>query len=116
MTTIRQDEETGIWSAAAVVTVGPALEEQLGGILGLPMSFVVDRQGRVVQTHIGWVSPGLYEGRTSAGGAAARRRYAFLSGSAHRLVSYDSPLKSGPQVCSNPGSAVSPVASTSRFT
>ena len=44
-----------------VAIVGPELEEQFGGILGLPTSFVVDRQGRVVQTHIGWVSPGLYE-------------------------------------------------------
>jgi thiol-disulfide isomerase/thioredoxin len=44
-----------------IAQVGPELEAQFGGILGLPTSFVVDRQGRVVQTHIGWVSPSIYE-------------------------------------------------------
>lgn len=44
-----------------IAQVGPELEAEFGGILGLPTSFVVDRQGRVVQTHIGWVSPSIYE-------------------------------------------------------
>jgi thiol-disulfide isomerase/thioredoxin len=44
-----------------IAQVGPELEAEFGGILGLPTSFVVNRQGRVVQTHIGWVSPGIYE-------------------------------------------------------
>jgi thiol-disulfide isomerase/thioredoxin len=49
-----------------IAIVGPELEAQFGGILGLPTSFVVDRQGRVVQTHIGWVSPDLYEDEVRA--------------------------------------------------
>jgi cytochrome c biogenesis protein CcmG, thiol:disulfide interchange protein DsbE len=44
------------------VGVAPAeLRAQYGGIPGLPTSFVLDTQGRVVQKHVGLRDPALYE-------------------------------------------------------
>ncbi|MGH9159162.1 MAG: TlpA family protein disulfide reductase [Vicinamibacteraceae bacterium] len=34
---------------------------QFGGVFGLPTSFIVDAEGRLVQRHIGLVSPAIYE-------------------------------------------------------
>jgi thiol-disulfide isomerase/thioredoxin len=44
-----------------VAIVGPEIEQKFGGILGLPTSFVVDTQGRVVQKHIGLRDPAIYD-------------------------------------------------------
>ncbi len=39
----------------------PELEQKFGGVMGLPTSFLVDTNGRVVQKHIGLRNPALYE-------------------------------------------------------
>ena len=39
----------------------PEVETKFGGILGLPTTFLVDTRGRVVQKHIGFANPELYE-------------------------------------------------------
>jgi thiol-disulfide isomerase/thioredoxin len=44
-----------------VAIVGDGVAAQFGGVFGLPTSFIVDPEGRVVQRHIGLVSPDLYE-------------------------------------------------------
>jgi thiol-disulfide isomerase/thioredoxin len=38
-----------------------ALETKFGGVFGLPTSFVLDTEGRIVQKHIGLRNPQLYE-------------------------------------------------------
>ncbi|OFV97764.1 MAG: hypothetical protein A3F68_12885 [Acidobacteria bacterium RIFCSPLOWO2_12_FULL_54_10] len=38
----------------------PGIEAMFGGVVGLPTSFVVDTEGRIVQKHIGLRSPELY--------------------------------------------------------
>ena len=44
-----------------VAIADPKLEAQFGGVMGLPTSFVVDTQWRVVQKHIGLRNPALYD-------------------------------------------------------
>jgi thiol-disulfide isomerase/thioredoxin len=44
-----------------IAIADPQLEAQFGGVMGLPTSFVVDTQGRVVQKHIGLRNPALYD-------------------------------------------------------
>jgi thiol-disulfide isomerase/thioredoxin len=44
-----------------VAIVSPEFQAKFGGILGLPTSFVVDTNGRVVQKHVGLRDPALYE-------------------------------------------------------
>jgi thiol-disulfide isomerase/thioredoxin len=39
----------------------PAVQAQFGGIPGLPTSFILDREGRVVQKHVGLWEPAVYE-------------------------------------------------------
>ena len=44
------------------VAVGDAnLAERYGGILGLPVNFVIDRDGRIYAKHAGEVDPSLLE-------------------------------------------------------
>lgn len=44
------------------VAVGtPKLADQYGGVLGLPITFVIDRQGRIVSRHIGATNPSVFE-------------------------------------------------------
>ena len=44
------------------VAVGTTqLAEQYGGVLGLPITFVIDPQGRIVSRHIGQTSPSVFE-------------------------------------------------------
>ncbi len=52
-------EEAGINYRIGMST--PELEAKFGGILGLPTTFLVDTRGRVVQKHIGFANPELYE-------------------------------------------------------
>ncbi|MBI2816824.1 MAG: TlpA family protein disulfide reductase [Acidobacteria bacterium] len=44
-----------------VAIASPELQAKFGGIMGLPTSFVVDTEGKVVQKHIGLRSPALYD-------------------------------------------------------
>jgi thiol-disulfide isomerase/thioredoxin len=44
-----------------VAIATPELEQKFGGVMGLPTSFLVDTNGRVVQKHIGLRNPALYE-------------------------------------------------------
>ena len=44
-----------------VVMATPELNRQFPGVFALPTSFIVDPQGRIVQTHIGLVSPAVFE-------------------------------------------------------
>jgi cytochrome c biogenesis protein CcmG, thiol:disulfide interchange protein DsbE len=39
----------------------PQLAEQYGGILGLPITFTIDREGRIVSRHIGATDPSVFE-------------------------------------------------------
>jgi thiol-disulfide isomerase/thioredoxin len=44
------------------VAVGDSkLADQYGGILGLPITFVIDRQGRIVSRHVGATNPSVFE-------------------------------------------------------
>lgn len=46
-----------------VVAMGSArLAQSYGGILGLPITFVIDRQGRIYKRHIGQTEPSVIEG------------------------------------------------------
>ena len=44
-----------------VAMASPEIEAKLGGVFGLPTSFILDTQGRIVQKHIGLLDPALYE-------------------------------------------------------
>lgn len=44
-----------------VVMAPPGIESQFGGVFGLPTSFVLDTEGRIVQKHIGLLDPTQYE-------------------------------------------------------
>ena len=44
-----------------VAMAGSDLDVRFGGIMGLPTTFVVDPQGRIVQKHVGLISPTVYE-------------------------------------------------------
>ena len=39
----------------------PDIEAKFGGVFGLPTSFILDTEGRIVQKHIGLLDPALYE-------------------------------------------------------
>lgn len=39
----------------------PDLASQYGGILGLPITFTIDREGRIVSRHIGATDPAVFE-------------------------------------------------------
>jgi cytochrome c biogenesis protein CcmG/thiol:disulfide interchange protein DsbE len=44
------------------VAMGSApLADQYGGILGLPITFVIDRSGRIVSRHVGATDPSVFE-------------------------------------------------------
>jgi cytochrome c biogenesis protein CcmG, thiol:disulfide interchange protein DsbE len=44
------------------VAVGDSkLADQYGGILGLPITFVIDRQGRIISRHVGATNPSVLE-------------------------------------------------------
>jgi cytochrome c biogenesis protein CcmG, thiol:disulfide interchange protein DsbE len=37
------------------------LADQYGGILGLPITFVIDRSGRIVSRHVGATDPSVFD-------------------------------------------------------
>jgi cytochrome c biogenesis protein CcmG, thiol:disulfide interchange protein DsbE len=39
----------------------PKLADQYGGVLGLPITFVIDREGRIASRHIGATDPSVFE-------------------------------------------------------
>jgi peroxiredoxin len=44
------------------VAVGtPHLADQYGGVLGLPITFIIDREGRITSRHIGASNPEVFE-------------------------------------------------------
>jgi peroxiredoxin len=45
-----------------VVMGNAKLAESFGGILGLPITFVIDRQGRIYKRHIGQTESSVFEG------------------------------------------------------
>ena len=47
-----------------IVMATPELHQAFPGVMALPTSFVVDADGRVVQTHIGLINPGVLEQET----------------------------------------------------
>ena len=47
-----------------IVMNTPELNRAFPGVMALPTSFIVDPEGRVVQTHIGLISPGVLEQET----------------------------------------------------
>jgi thiol-disulfide isomerase/thioredoxin len=51
--------ERGISYPVAIAP--PALQAQFGGVASLPTSFIIDRDGGLVQKHVGLVDPGIYE-------------------------------------------------------
>ena len=44
-----------------VAIAPPELEGKFGGVMGLPTSFLLDTEGRVVQKHVGLRNPALYD-------------------------------------------------------
>jgi thiol-disulfide isomerase/thioredoxin len=49
-----------------IVMTSPELERMFPGVSALPTSFIVDRQSRVVQKHVGMLRPGMTEQETRA--------------------------------------------------
>ena len=47
-----------------IVMATPELSGAFPGVMALPTSFVVDPEGRVVQTHVGLINPGVLEQET----------------------------------------------------
>lgn len=47
-----------------VVMATPEIRRAFPGVRALPTSFVVDPDGRVVQTHVGLINPGIFEQET----------------------------------------------------
>ena len=47
-----------------IVMRTPELDRAFPGVMALPTSFIVDPDGRVVQTHIGLINPGVFEQET----------------------------------------------------
>jgi peroxiredoxin len=44
-----------------VVVSTPEVEQKYGGVEALPMSFLIDREGRIASTHVGLVTKKTYE-------------------------------------------------------
>jgi thiol-disulfide isomerase/thioredoxin len=44
-----------------VVMATPGINRQFSGVFALPTSFVVDMEGRIVQTHVGLINPSVLE-------------------------------------------------------
>ena len=47
-----------------VVMATPEINKQFPGVFALPTSFVLDTEGRIVQTHVGLISPAVLEAET----------------------------------------------------
>ena len=47
-----------------IVMSTPELDRAFPGVMALPTSFIIDPEGRVVQTHIGLINPGVLEQET----------------------------------------------------
>jgi thiol-disulfide isomerase/thioredoxin len=63
-----------------VAMASDQLQAKFGGILALPTSFVIDRQGRVVQKHVGLISASYYQEEISylAGQAVGAKVETFV--------------------------------------
>jgi peroxiredoxin len=44
-----------------VAVADEKLAEQYGGVLGLPIAFVIDKDGRITQKHTGETAPDVFE-------------------------------------------------------
>jgi peroxiredoxin len=49
-----------------VAVIDEKVAKQYGGVLGLPMAFVIDRDGRIVQKHVGETAPEVFEKELAA--------------------------------------------------
>ena len=47
-----------------IVMTTPELNRAFPGVMALPTSFIIDPEGRVVQTHVGLINPGVFEQET----------------------------------------------------
>ena len=47
-----------------IVMTTPELNRAFPGVMALPTSFIIDPEGRVVQTHVGLINPGVLEQET----------------------------------------------------
>lgn len=44
-----------------IAVANEKIAEQYGGVLGLPVAFLIDREGRIVQKHVGETTPEVFE-------------------------------------------------------
>jgi peroxiredoxin len=44
-----------------IAVIDEKVAEQYGGVLGLPVAFIIDRDGRIVQKHLGETAPDVFE-------------------------------------------------------
>jgi peroxiredoxin len=44
-----------------VAVADEKLAEQYGGVLGLPIAFMIDKDGRIIQKHVGETAPNVFE-------------------------------------------------------
>jgi cytochrome c biogenesis protein CcmG/thiol:disulfide interchange protein DsbE len=49
-----------------VAVANENIAEQYGGVLGLPVAFIIDRDGRIVQKHVGETKPEVFEKEVAA--------------------------------------------------
>jgi cytochrome c biogenesis protein CcmG/thiol:disulfide interchange protein DsbE len=44
-----------------IAVANERIAEQYGGVLGLPVAFIIDREGRIVAKHVGETAPNVFE-------------------------------------------------------
>lgn len=49
-----------------VVMGNARIGEEYGGVLGLPIAFLLDREGKIVKKHIGATAPDIFEGEINS--------------------------------------------------
>ena len=49
-----------------VAVADEKLAQQYGGVLGLPVAFIIDKEGRITQKHVGETAPDVFEKEVAA--------------------------------------------------
>jgi cytochrome c biogenesis protein CcmG/thiol:disulfide interchange protein DsbE len=49
-----------------IAVANERLAEEYGGVLGLPIAFIIDKDGRITQKHVGETSPEVFEKEVAA--------------------------------------------------